>query len=213
MAEDLKITQRQHAMIEELEAYLDTPFPEFFADLSGHSEVCGEHLEKIYCETPMRKFMDEIEFTLAGADILKNSNRFNHVGQSLVNAHNQLSKGSGTKLIVKDRISERASNYIFLLYVNPSSYLRNPRQYLNEFIVTKSFSTPVKLSRTFQQFFNSGQPCFALIASEKNYGTYAAHIWVRTDLSDHEIAKCTFEELYNAYGLSEFDSTVSAVTD
>ena len=213
LAEELKITPRHYTMIAELESYLDMPFPEFFAKLSGHSEVCGEHLEKINCEAPLRKFTDEIEFTLAGGNALKNDNRFDHVGQSLVNALNQLSKGSGIKLALKDRISDSATNYIFLLYVEPSSYQENPRQYIEEYIVTESFSTPVKLAKTFQQFFNSGQPCFVLIASEKNYGTYAAHIWVRTDLSDHAIAKCTFEELYNAYGLSEFDSIVSAITD
>jgi len=214
IAEDLKITQRQHAMIEELEAYLDTPFPEFFADLSGHLEICGNKLDQLYCKAPLRKYTNDISLIVRGADTLRRDGRFDHAIDALTKAINQLSKVTGLKITpTRDYMANSAKYYIYFTYFAPEIFHQDPQGFIDKFVAGKNLPTRTYIIKNFELFLERKIPCYALIFFDEIHGTFASHIWVREDLSDHEIAKCTFEELYNAYGLSEFDSTVSAVTD
>jgi len=197
------LTREELALVQNFEDTTSRSFAEHFANMAHQRELClGARASD--CQVSLQKRVSDYHLIVKGQKYFTTTNSDNPAKaaeEALLEVLAQFRKATGIRAIFEKPQDTR--DYIYLVFVNVESVNENFDIYVKGRIARDSFGHPQERTELFREFIDKNYPCQVIHSLTKDNTIHAAHIWIRSDLSDIQTKQCVAEEYYNSFGLSE----------
>lgn len=197
------LTREAFALVQEFEDTTSRSFGEHFANMAHQREKCfGVRADD--CQVPLQKRVSDYYLIVKGQKHFTTTNSNNPAKaaeEALLEVLTQFRNTTGLRAIFDK--PQGARDYIYLVFVNAESVSENFDIYVKGRIARDSFGHPQERTELFRGFIDNNYPCQVVHSFTKDNTIHAAHIWIRSDLSEIKTKQCVAEEFYNSFGLSE----------
>lgn len=197
------LSRTDFALLEEFEDTTSRSFAEHFANMVHQREICfGARADD--CQVPLQKRVSDYHLIVKGQKYFTPSNSDNPAKaaeEALLEVLAQFRNTTDLRAIFEK--PQGARDYIYLVFVNAESVSENFDIYVKGRIARDSFGHPQERTELFREFIDNNYPCQMVHSFTKDNTIHAAHIWIRSDLSEVQTKQCVAEEFYNSFGLSE----------
>ncbi len=202
IADTLSLSPLDQTVILDFEQRNHVPFSEFVSKVLHEKEICIEI--DAPCVDTINKRNSDYLILAKGLDTFgdfEDSEKRREVVQEVSNVLATIASVTGLSPL--KRAKAKDAGLFYLLFVDHLKFSKNPDEYLNQYISSDALGKSEIRKTAFLNFMKLDVNCLYWLGISDEDLIITSHIWIKSNLSDHDLKKCITEEIYNSFGVDD----------